>query len=97
MTEPKGVRPYGVLAHQMKDQLYMMREGFIYTSPWVVTAHTVRHRAAMLLTTKYAPSELSVNKTANDDAAAAIRPMAGRGLRATAGPRSSRHSEPNWP
>src|ERR1051325_10549835 len=97
MTEPKGVRPYGVLAHQMKDQLYMMRWGFIYTSPWVVTAHTVRHPAAILLTAKYAPFELSVNDTARDYHAAAIRPMVERGLRAKDVQLVSIHIHPNCP
>src|SRR5437016_1785847 len=97
MTEPKGLRPYGVLAHQMKDQLYMMRWGFIYTSPWVVTAHTVRHPAAILLTAKYAPFELSVNDRAENYQAAAIRPMIERGLLAKDVQLVSVHIHPNCP
>src|SRR5258706_3971130 len=97
MTETKAVRPYGALAHQMKDHIYMMRWGFIYTSPWVVTAHTVRHPAAILLTAKHTPFELSVNKCVRSYQAVAIKPVTERGLRATDVQLVSTHIHPNCP
>jgi AraC family transcriptional regulator of arabinose operon len=78
----EAARAFGALAHRMKDNIYVMRWGLIYTSPWVVTAHTIRHPAAILLTVGHASFELSVNEYVNQHQAVAIRPMTERGLRA---------------
>jgi AraC family transcriptional regulator of arabinose operon len=96
-TEANRSRPFGALAHQMKDHVYMMRWGFIYTSPWVVTAHTVRHPAAILLTVKHAPFELSVSECVQDYQAVAIKPVTERGLRAKDVQLVSIHIHPNYP
>ncbi|MFL6713016.1 MAG: helix-turn-helix transcriptional regulator [Sulfurifustis sp.] len=90
-------RPYGTLAHQVKDNGYMMRCGFIYTSPWVVTAHTVRHPAAILLTAKHAPFDLSVNGVKRSYQAVAIKPVTARGLTARNVMLVSIHLHPNHP
>lgn len=93
----EAMRPYGALAHQVKDNSYIMRCGFIYTSPWVVTAHTVRHPAAILLTAKHAAFELSVNGVKRSYQAVAIKPVTARGLSARDVMLVSIHIHPNHP
>src|ERR1051325_6765898 len=91
----EAARPFGALVHQMKDHVYNMRWGFIYTSPWVVTSHTVRHPATILLTVRHAPFELSIDDHANNYQAVAIRSMTRRGLRAKDVMLVSIHIHPN--
>lgn len=73
---------FGVLADQAKDNCYMARNGFIYTSPWVATKSTTRFSASILLTAKGAPFELTANGQAHMYKAVTIRPVFERGLRA---------------
>ncbi|MFL6621992.1 MAG: helix-turn-helix domain-containing protein [Sulfurifustaceae bacterium] len=95
-TRKKTAPPYGALSHEMKDHSYVLRSGFIFTSPWVVTERTVRHPAAILLTAKYRPFELRTNRSA-DYLAAAIKPVTSRSLRAADVGLVSVHIHPNHP
>jgi AraC-like DNA-binding protein len=97
IVDSAAARAFGALAHQMKDHVYVMRWGFIYTSPWVVTTHTVRHPATILLTAKRAPFELSIDEDAQEYRAVAIRPVTERGLCAKDVMLVSIHIHPNCP
>ncbi len=77
------VAAYGVLVAVAKDQLYWFGgDGFIFTSPWVVTPSTVRHPAVVLLTASGRPFDLTVNGETLRTRAVAIAPHVHRGLRA---------------
>lgn len=78
----KNTGAFGALVEEAKDQLYLLRSGFIYTSPWVVTKSTTRFSASILLTTKHAPIELFVDDKSSSHQAVAIKPVLERGLRA---------------
>lgn len=95
-ADKKTTPPYGALSHEMKDHSYVLRSGFIFTSPWVVTERTVRHPAAILLTAKYRPFELRTNR-GGEYLAAAIKPVTSRSLRAEDVGLVSVHIHPNHP
>src|SRR5262249_24599720 len=74
---------YGVLSAIAKDQLYWFgARGFIFTSPWVVTARTERHPAVVLLSASRRPFELELGGRTEKCEAVAIAPHTVRGLRA---------------
>jgi AraC family transcriptional regulator, arabinose operon regulatory protein len=75
-------RPYGVLSSTMKDHLYFMDTGAIFTTPWVMTEALVRRSATILLTTNRAPFEVHVGDAPKQYEAVAIKPLAVRGVRA---------------
>jgi len=82
---PRHAAPpaYGVLSAIAKDQLYWFgARGFLFTSPWVVTARTVRHPAVVLLSASGRPFELELNGRTEKCDAVAIAPHTARGLRA---------------
>jgi AraC family transcriptional regulator, arabinose operon regulatory protein len=74
---------YGVLSAIAKDQLYWFgARGFVFTSPWVVTARTVRHPGVVLLSASGKSFELELNGRTEKCDAVAIAPHIVRGLRA---------------
>src|SRR5262245_36250679 len=78
-----AVPAYGVLSAVAKDQLYWFGpRGFVFTSPWVVTARTVRHPAVVLLSATGRPFELELCGRTEKCDAVAIAPHTVRGLRA---------------
>jgi AraC family transcriptional regulator, arabinose operon regulatory protein len=80
-ASPASVPAYGALAALMKDNHYWFGpSGFLFTSPWVVTPHTVRHSAVLLLTASGEPFEVTAGGGAVRSAAAAIAPLTERGL-----------------
>src|SRR5688572_5764016 len=82
-ASPETVPAYGALAALMKDNHYWFGpSGFLFTSPWVVTPHTVRHAAVVLLTASGEPVEVTAGGQVARSAAAAIAPLTPRGLSA---------------
>jgi AraC family transcriptional regulator, arabinose operon regulatory protein len=74
---------YGALSAVMKDNYYWFgTQGFIFTSPWVVTANTARHAAVILLTASGEPVEVTVEGRVIRREALAVAPLTPRGLRA---------------
>jgi AraC family transcriptional regulator of arabinose operon len=73
--------PFGVLSAHMKDQMYLVRRGHVFTSPWVVS-ETTRFSASILLTAKRAPFEMSVAGRQDRYQAVAVKPLIKRHLRA---------------
>jgi AraC-like DNA-binding protein len=67
----------------MKDNLYWFgSQGFIFTSPWVVTPNTVRHAAVVLLTASGEPAEVTAGSRIVTGDAIGVAPLTPRGLRA---------------
>lgn len=80
---PDGALAYGALSAVMKDNYYWFGpHGFIFTSPWVVTPHTVRHAAVVLLTASGEPVEVTARDRVVRNDAVAVAPLTPRGLRA---------------
>ena len=80
-ASPETVPAYGALAAVMKDNHYWFGPcGFLFTSPWVVTPHTVRHSAVLLLTASGEPFEVTAGGRTVRTAAAAVAPLTQRGL-----------------
>ncbi|WP_334187337.1 helix-turn-helix transcriptional regulator [Noviherbaspirillum sp.] len=79
-----GTHPsYGALSSLMKDNIYWVgNQGFIYTSPWVVTQNTARHSAVVLLSATDEPMELEVAGCRMRHSAFAVSPLVARTLRA---------------
>lgn len=76
-------RPYGVLSSLMKDNIYWVgNQGFIYTSPWVVTRNTSRHSAVVLLSATGEPLELETAGSRLRHSAIAVSPLVARNLHA---------------
>jgi AraC family transcriptional regulator of arabinose operon len=73
--------PFGVLSAHVKDFMYLVRRGYLFTSPWVVN-ETTRYSASILLTANRAPFEMSVAGRAEHYQAVAIKPFITRQLRA---------------
>ena len=74
---------YGVLSAIAKDQLYWFgARGFVFTSPWVVTARTVRHSGVVLLSASGKTFDLELNGRTEKCDAVAIAPHTVRGLKA---------------
>lgn len=79
----EGALAYGALSAVMKDNLYWFGpQGFIFTSPWVVTPYTVRHAAVVLLTASGEPVEVTAGNSVVRRDMVAIAPLTPRGLRA---------------
>lgn len=74
---------FGVLSHLVKDHLYVLDGGHIYTSPWMVTQGVIRRAATILLTAQHAPFEIGIGKRIERYQATAIKPLVKRSLRAT--------------
>jgi AraC-like DNA-binding protein len=73
---------FGALSSTMKDYLYLIEVGFIFTSPWVRTQATVRRSATILLTAGRAPFEVKIGDSATQYQAVGIKPLVVRGVRA---------------
>ena len=72
---------YGALSAVMKDNLYWFgTQGFIFTSPWVVTATTTRHAAVILLTASGEPVDVLLPGRLMRHEALAVAPLTPRGL-----------------
>ena len=72
---------YGALSAVMKDNFYWFgTQGFIFTSPWVVTANTTRHAAVILLTASGEPVDVIVAGRIIRQEAVAVAPLTPRGL-----------------
>jgi len=52
---------YGGLAHKWKDRLYLLRSGFAYASPWIVTGPTVRPAGVVLISGRNLPFTVEIN------------------------------------
>jgi AraC family transcriptional regulator of arabinose operon len=80
---PEEFPAYGGLSAVMRDNHYWFGpDGFLFTSPWVVTPDTVRHAAVILLTASGEPVEVTAGGGTIHAGAAAIAPLTRRGLRA---------------
>src|SRR5688500_17802928 len=78
-----SVPAYDTLAALMKDNHdYFRTSVCLFTSPRMVTPHTLRHSAVVLLTASGEPFEVAAGGGAVRSAAAAIAPLTERGLRA---------------
>lgn len=72
---------YGALSAVMKDNFYWFgTQGFLFTSPWVVTPSTVRHAAVVLLTASGEPVQVAAGGKVLQSDAFAIAPLTPRGL-----------------
>ena len=72
---------YGALSAVMKDNLYWFgTQGFIFTSPWVVTPTTTRHAAVILLTASGEPVDVLLPGRLIRHEALAVAPLTPRGL-----------------
>jgi AraC family transcriptional regulator, arabinose operon regulatory protein len=67
---------------QLKDHLYLVPHGVIYTSPWLSSRATSRGNGCILLTAQRKPFELSFGKRTLSHNAVAIPPLQERALRA---------------
>jgi AraC-like DNA-binding protein len=72
----------GRLSRAMKDHLYLMDAGLLFTSPWVVSEAVVRRYATIMLTARAAPFEVRVADRAPHYQALAIKPLTERSVRA---------------
>lgn len=77
-----AVSAYGRLSHQRRDQLYVLPHGFVYSSPWVVTAATSRPAGVVLLTVDGSTFTVEVEGKRCSHNAFAIGPNVCRGLSA---------------
>lgn len=73
---------YGVRASIMKDHLYLVDGGAIYTTPWISSPATVRRAVAISLTARGAPFDLRVGETAGQYQAVVVKSMVERGIHA---------------
>lgn len=73
---------FGALSYKAKDQYYLLPNGFIYTSPRIVTQTTTRFSASILLTTNGEPFDITVDGRTSSYQAVVIRQLVERGLRA---------------
>jgi AraC family transcriptional regulator, arabinose operon regulatory protein len=78
----KTAHAYGALSALMKDHLYVLDGGHLFTSPWVVTEASVRRSATVLLTASGTPFELGAGKEPASYQAVAIKPLTKRSIRA---------------
>jgi len=82
-TESPSAEQAGLLAGQLKDHLYLLPHGCIYTSPWLSSAKpTSRSSACILLTAQRKPFEFTIGRHSFAHTALAVRPFQERGLRA---------------
>jgi AraC family transcriptional regulator, arabinose operon regulatory protein len=75
-------RPYGVLSSTMKDHLYLLGNGMIFTSPWVVAESLMPRSTMILLTTGRATFDVGIAGTVKPYNAVAIKPLVARSVRA---------------
>jgi AraC-like DNA-binding protein len=78
----RTARAYGELSSTMKDHLYRLETGLIFTSPWVVTEVTVRRTATILLTANRVAFDVGMADSTQSYRAVAIKPLIRRGLHA---------------
>lgn len=89
-------RAYGVLAEKNPDNAYYFGpDGFLYTSPHVVTDHTLRHPAVVLLTADASPFRIGPPGAPVEETALAVAPMVPRSLYAVDVPLLSINVQPN--
>lgn len=83
MTGPVTITtpPFGTLAAQTKDQLYLIGRGYVFTSPWVVTEASC-FSASITVALDQTPFELSVAGCSDLHRAVARKPLITRKLRA---------------
>lgn len=94
---PSSPAPFGVLRAKQRDQLYLFRQGFLYTSPWVVTPRTQRYSAVLLLDALGRGFDFESDGLAGHLQAAAVAPGVARGLGARDIALLSVHVEPAHP
>jgi AraC-like DNA-binding protein len=73
--------PY-VHSGQLKDHLYLLPHGVVYTSPWLITKATTGSSGNILLSAQRKPFELNIARQTVVSSALAIRPLQERVLRA---------------
>lgn len=78
--EKTSLASYGVMSSVMKDHVYIFERGHIFTTPWVVSEHTNRAYAMILLTARRAPFEVS--SCGRGSAAVAVKPLIKRTVKA---------------
>ena len=88
---------FGALSSVVKDNVYQLEKGIIFTSPWVVTRSTVRFHGMILLTARALPFAVRVGETTKNYHALAIKPLTERGLRAENVQLISVHVKPEHP
>ncbi|MFL6623721.1 MAG: helix-turn-helix domain-containing protein [Sulfurifustaceae bacterium] len=83
MTEPAAIATssFGALSAHAKDQLYLTGQGYVFTSPCVVTQAS-SFAASILIAIKQGSFELSVAGHRDCFEAVALKPRVKRGLRA---------------
>ncbi len=81
-AEGKTARPFGALSSTMKDHLYYLDTGCIFTSPWVMTEVAVRRAATILLTANRAAFDVCMADSTQSYQAVAIKPLIKRGVHA---------------
>lgn len=99
MTTRRNRRPaYGALAEKNRDNIYYLGpDGFLFTSPHVVTDSTLRHPAAIVLTADGSALELGPPGATQPQQAMAVAPMVERALYAVDMPLISVNVQPNHP
>lgn len=97
MEGPGAPAPFGVLRTKQRDQLYLFRQGFLYTSPWVVTPRTQRYSAVLLLDALGRGFDFESDGLTGHLQAAAVAPGVARGLGARDIALMSVHVEPAHP
>ena len=75
-------RPYGALSTVMKDHLYFLDTGIVFTTPWVKTEALSPRSAQISLTAARKPFEVRIANTTKQYDAVAIKPMVTRGVHA---------------
>jgi AraC family transcriptional regulator of arabinose operon len=74
----RGFRPYGEYAGASKDNLYVLRDGHMYTTPHIVAAVNTRFFSTVDVTTDGSKFELSVGANSQRYDAIAVRPATQR-------------------
>ncbi len=78
-----GYAPFDALSSLEKDCGYLAdNQGFIYTSPWVVTRNTIRHSAVVLLSSTYQEIEVEAQGCRLRHPAIVVSPLTVRNLKA---------------
>jgi len=94
MSAVEKLPPFGVMANQLRDHVYLLEEGFIFTSAWVWTGETSRFPAVLLLTIDNRPFVLGAGGEQTESCCAAIAPQVLRSLDARKCLLVSVHVEP---
>ncbi len=97
-AQPKGLRAFGFPGAPRRANLYYFGyTGFIFTGDHVVTAHTERHPATLLLTPGAETFRIGPPGNLRTERVAAIAPLTTRELRAENTPYISLHIQPRHP